>query len=91
MSDKVVYQTKTDKSGEFRFAPAWGDYTLRVVRTEYAPAMREIVVTDEVVTALGAQEALRDSGAGRLRGCLLGGVDEQESLIGKFAKISNDK
>ena len=56
VSDKVVYQTKTDKSGEFRFAPARGDYTLRVARTEYAPAMREIVVTDEVVTALARKK-----------------------------------
>jgi Carboxypeptidase regulatory-like domain len=51
-NDKIVYQTKADKSGEFRFAPVRGEYTLRVARTEYAPAVREIVVTDEMVTAL---------------------------------------
>jgi hypothetical protein len=50
--DKVSYQTKTDKSGEFRFDHVSGQYTFRVARSEYAPAIREIVVTDEVVTAL---------------------------------------
>ena len=51
-NDKVVYKTKTDKSGEFHFDHVRGQYTFRVARTEYAPAAREIVVTDEVVTAL---------------------------------------
>ncbi|MGA8743237.1 MAG: carboxypeptidase-like regulatory domain-containing protein [Terracidiphilus sp.] len=50
--DKVAYQTKTDKSGEFRFDHVKGQFTFRVARTEYAPAIQEIVVTDEVVTAL---------------------------------------
>jgi len=50
-NDKVVYKTKTDKSGEFHFDHVRGQYTFRVARTEYAPAAREIVVTDEVVTA----------------------------------------
>ena len=50
--DKIAYQTKTDKSGEFRFDHVRGQYTFRVARTEYAPAIQEIVVTDEVVTAL---------------------------------------
>jgi hypothetical protein len=51
-NDKVAYRTKTDKSGEFRFDHVSGQYTFRVARSEYAPAIREIVVTDEVVTAL---------------------------------------
>ncbi|MGA7244734.1 MAG: carboxypeptidase-like regulatory domain-containing protein [Terracidiphilus sp.] len=50
--DRIAYQTKTDKSGEFRFDHVRGQYTFRVARTEYAPAIQEIVVTDEVVTAL---------------------------------------
>jgi Carboxypeptidase regulatory-like domain len=50
--DKVAYQTRTDKSGEFRFDHGSGRYTFRVARSEYAPASREIIVTDEVVTAL---------------------------------------
>jgi hypothetical protein len=50
--DKVVDRTRTDKSGEFRFDHVRGQYTFRVARSEYAPASREIVVTDEVVTAL---------------------------------------
>ncbi len=50
--DKVSYQTKTDKLGEFRFDRVSGQFTFRVARSEYAPAIREIVVTDEVVTAL---------------------------------------
>jgi hypothetical protein len=50
--DKIAYQTTTDKSGEFRFEHVKGQFTFRVARTEYSPAIREIVVTDEVVTAL---------------------------------------
>lgn len=49
---KVLLQTQTDKTGEFRFEHAKGQYTFHVARTQYAPALREIVVTDEIVTAL---------------------------------------
>jgi hypothetical protein len=48
--DKVMFQTRTDKSGEFRFEHVSGRYMFRVARSEYAPAVREIVVTDEIVT-----------------------------------------
>jgi hypothetical protein len=51
-NDKVAYRTRTDKSGEFQFDHVRGQYTFRIARTEYSPAIREIVVTDEVVTAL---------------------------------------
>jgi hypothetical protein len=50
--DKVAYQTKTDKSGAFRFEHVSGHFMLRVARSEYSPAMQEIVVTDEIVTTL---------------------------------------
>ena len=50
--DKVAYQTKTDKSGEFRFEHVSGHFTLKVARSEYSPAVQEIVVTDEIVTTL---------------------------------------
>lgn len=50
--DKVAFQTRTDKSGEFRFEHVSGRYMFRVARSEYAPAVREIVVTDEIVTRL---------------------------------------
>jgi hypothetical protein len=50
--DKVLHQTRTDKAGEFRFDHVRGHYTFHVARTEFAPAIREIVVTDEMVTAL---------------------------------------
>ena len=49
---KVSFQTRTDKDGRFRFEHVKGPYTFQVARTQYAPAVREIVVTDEVVTAL---------------------------------------
>jgi hypothetical protein len=49
---KVAFRTQTDKSGAFRFGHASGSYVFRVKRTQYAPAMREIVVTDEIVTNL---------------------------------------
>jgi hypothetical protein len=51
-NDKVVHRTRTGKAGDFRFDAARGDYTFHVARSEYAPAVREIVVTDEIVTAL---------------------------------------
>jgi hypothetical protein len=49
---KVAVQARTDKAGWFRFEHVKGPYNFQVARTEYAPASREIVVTDEVVTAL---------------------------------------
>jgi hypothetical protein len=50
--NKIAYQTRTDKSGEFRFDHVTGQFTFQVARTEYSPATQEIVVTGEVVTAL---------------------------------------
>ena len=50
--DKVAFRTRTDKSGGFRFEHVSGPYLFRVERSEYAPAAREIVVTDEIVTNL---------------------------------------
>ena len=50
--DKIAYQTKTDKAGEFRFDHVSGQFTFRVARSEFSAAEREIVVTDEIVTAL---------------------------------------
>jgi hypothetical protein len=48
--DKVMYRTSTSQSGEFRFEHASGSFTFRVARSSYAPAVREIVVTDEIAT-----------------------------------------
>ncbi len=79
-NDKVVYQTKTDKSGEFRLDPIKGQYTFHVARSEYAPAVRDVVVTDEIVTALERKKLYVDSGTRRLRGCVLGGIDEQKRI-----------
>jgi hypothetical protein len=50
--EKVVFRTRTDKSGEFGFEHVSGPYLFRIARSEYAPAAREIVVTDEIVTNL---------------------------------------
>jgi Carboxypeptidase regulatory-like domain len=50
--EKVVYRTRTDKSGAFRFEHVSGAYVFQVARSESAPAVREIVVTDEIVTNL---------------------------------------
>jgi uncharacterized protein (DUF58 family) len=49
---KVAFETQTDQRGWFRFEHVKGQYTFQIARTQYAPAAREIVVTDEVVTAL---------------------------------------
>jgi hypothetical protein len=48
--DQVAFQTRTNASGEFRFEHVSGRYMFRVARSKYAPAAREIVVTDEIVT-----------------------------------------
>jgi len=48
--NKVAYRTRTGQSGEFHFEHVAGPYTFRVARSEYAPAVREIVVTEEIVT-----------------------------------------
>ena len=50
--NKIAYQTRTDKNGEFRFDRVAGQFTFRVARAEYSAAVREIVVTDEIVTTL---------------------------------------
>jgi hypothetical protein len=51
--DKVAYRTQTDKSGGFNFEHvAAGPYVFRVERSKDAPAERQIVVTDEIVTVL---------------------------------------
>jgi hypothetical protein len=51
--DKISAETQADKSGQFEFEHVHsGPYILRVPRTQYAPAARDIVVTDEIVTHL---------------------------------------
>jgi len=51
--DKPIAETQTDKSGEFEFPHmSSGPYTFRVARSQYAPAARDIVITDEIVTHL---------------------------------------
>ncbi|WP_162601120.1 carboxypeptidase-like regulatory domain-containing protein [Occallatibacter savannae] len=51
--DKSVAETRTDTAGEFEFehVPS-GQYTFRIDRSHFAPAARDIVVTDEIVTHL---------------------------------------
>jgi hypothetical protein len=46
----VLYTTRTDQAGGFRFAHVSGRFVFRVARTQYAPAAREIVVIDELIT-----------------------------------------
>ena len=50
--EKVAAETRTDGSGAFEFKHVKGPFQLRVERTQYAPAARDIVVTDEIVTHL---------------------------------------
>jgi hypothetical protein len=47
---KVVKTTHTDQSGAFHFDHASGNLTFQVGRTQNAPALAEIVATDELVT-----------------------------------------
>jgi hypothetical protein len=51
-NDKPVLSTHTDANGAFGFERMRGHYWLRVARTEFAPALQELEVTDEIVTAL---------------------------------------
>jgi len=48
--DNVMYATHTDQAGEFRFSHVSGRFWFRVLRTKYAPAAREIIVGDELIT-----------------------------------------
>jgi len=51
--EKSIAETQTDESGNFEFEriPS-GPYVFRVARSQYAPAARDIVITDEIVTHL---------------------------------------
>lgn len=51
--EKISAETRTDAEGQFEFERLkTGPYAFRVARTQYAPASRDIVVTDEIVTHL---------------------------------------
>jgi len=50
--EKVMYRTRTNDEGGFEFEHVSGSYLFRVERSEYAPAIREIAVTDEIVTLM---------------------------------------
>ena len=50
--EQIAAETRTDPSGEFEFAHVSGPYAFHVDRTKYAPAARDIVVTNEIVTHL---------------------------------------
>jgi hypothetical protein len=47
---KVMQTTHTDQSGAFHFEHASGRFTLQVGRTQNAPAVREILASDELLT-----------------------------------------
>ena len=51
--EKTVAETRSDAAGEFEFehVPS-GQYIFRIDRSQFAPAARDIVVTDEIVTHL---------------------------------------
>ena len=51
--EKISAETHTDAEGQFEFEKLRpGTDMFRVARTQYAPAARDIVVTDEIVTHL---------------------------------------
>jgi hypothetical protein len=50
--EKLAAETRTDDTGAFEFEHVKGPFQFRVERTQYAPAARDIVVTDEIVTHL---------------------------------------
>ena len=50
--DTVRFTTRTDGAGAFHFDRVHGKFWLRVARSEYAPAAREVNVQSEIVTYL---------------------------------------
>ncbi len=50
--DAVAFATRTDSTGYFDFDHVSGKYWLRVARSDYAPAAREVTVQGEIVTYL---------------------------------------
>ena len=51
--DKTVAETRTGSTGAFSFDHvSAGSYIFRIARAQYAPAARDIIVTDEIVTHL---------------------------------------
>ena len=55
--EKTVAETQTDQSGEFEFEHiSSGPYAFRVQRSQYAPAARDIIVTDEIITHLAKKK-----------------------------------
>jgi hypothetical protein len=50
--ERVMYRARTDSEGVFEFEHVSGPYLFRVERSRYAPAAREIAVTDEIMTLL---------------------------------------
>jgi len=50
--DRVRFTTRTNGTGGFRFDRVHGRFLLRVARSEYAPAVREVNVQSEIATYL---------------------------------------
>ncbi len=50
--DKVAFRTRTDGAGAFDFDHVSGKFWLRVARSDFAPAAREVTVQSELVTYL---------------------------------------
>ena len=50
--DKVRFTTRTSGTGGFHFDQVHGKFLLRIARSEYAPAVREVYVGSEIVTYL---------------------------------------
>ena len=50
--DRVIFTTRTSSTGGFRFDHVHGRFLLRVARSDYAPAVREVYVASEIATYL---------------------------------------
>ena len=46
---KVIHQETTDSNGRFQFKHAHGEYLFRVGRTQYSPAVLNVIVGDDLV------------------------------------------
>ncbi len=88
---KPLHSTKTDAAGAFEFRNIHGAFVFRVARTKYAPAMREIIVEDELVIAAEHKKLYVIAGPGACEdecSTVLTSKHDFEKALKKFNKHS---
>ena len=88
---KQLHHTTTDAAGAFEFRNVHGAFVFRVARTKYAPAMREILVEDELVIAAEHKKLYVIAGPGACEdecSAVLTNRHDFEKALKKFNKHS---